>query len=178
MTSKQINLRRKYINQAFTQPGSGFLNQGSESALSPPTSFLIQLVSICPGSQPAASQRGEQAAATPLPTAYFLTGCRKAENSLLNSAWWRLASLPYAQGNERSWEQLPLTASLIPCSSPSAGSDVFQPHLSPPWAKAMPAPHTCWRLPHILRESPEGDLQVLRSLQRVQATNQPGKLDP
>lgn len=121
---------------------------------------------------------GGRAAATPLPTAYFLTGRRKAENTFLKSAWRRLASLPHAQGNERSWEQLPLTTSLIPCSSPSAGSDVSQPHLSPPWAKAMPAPHTCWRLPHILRESPEGDLQVLHSLQRVQATNQPGKLDP
>lgn len=97
-----MNLRRKYINQAFTQPGSGFLNQGSESALSPPTSFLIQLVSICPSSQPPASQRRGQAAATPLPTAYFLTGCRRVENSLLNSAWRRLASLPYAW----EWEEL------------------------------------------------------------------------
>lgn len=67
-----MNLRRKYINQAFTQPGSGFLKQGSESARSPPTSFLIQLVSICPSSQPAASQRGGQAAATPLPPATSL----------------------------------------------------------------------------------------------------------
>ena len=72
-----MNLRRKYINRAFTQPGWGFLNRGSESALLPPTSFLIQLVSICPGSQPAASRGGGQAAATPLPTACFLTGYRK-----------------------------------------------------------------------------------------------------
>lgn len=75
-----MNLRRKYINQAFTQPGSGFLKQGSESARSPPTSFLIQLVSICPGSQPAASQRGGSSCNS-IAHCYFQAGSRTTENS-------------------------------------------------------------------------------------------------
>lgn len=172
-----MNLRRKYINQAFTQSGSGFLKQGSESAISPPTSFLIQLVSICPGSQPAASQRGGRAAATPLPTA---TSKQAAEPRRRASEFWLVkVSIPSLCSGE--WEELRAATTY------SLFDSLLQPKCRfrrvpatplPPWAKAMPAPHTCWRLPHILRESPEGDLQVLHSLQRAQATNHPGKLDP
>lgn len=171
-----MNLRRKYINQAITQPRSGFLKQGSESAISPPTSFLIQLVSICPGSQSAASQRGGQAAATPLPTATS----EQAVESRRTDSEFRLVkvSIPCLRSGE--WEEL-RTATAY-----NLFDSLLQPKCRfgrvpatplPPWAEAMPAPHTCWRLPHILRESPEGDLQVLCSLQRAQATNQPGKLD-
>lgn len=106
VTSKQMNRRRKYINQAFTQPGSGFSTQGHESALSPPTSFLIQLVSICPGSQFTASQSGETSSCNS--PAHCLLPNR---NILLNRAWWRLASLPSVQGcrgAENSYHLQPL----------------------------------------------------------------------
>lgn len=98
MTSKQMHLRRKYINQTLTLPGSGFSNQGSESALSPPTSLLIQLVSICPGSQPAASQRGARQLQLPCPL--LPNRLQKAQSSSLSSAWRRAASRPGAGERE------------------------------------------------------------------------------
>lgn len=129
MTSKQMHLRRKYINQTLTPPGSGFLNQGSESALSPPTSLLIQLVSICPGSQPAASQRGAKQLQPPCPLPP--TGLQRAESSSLSSAW-PIPSLRWgARGAENSRPFQPLRflapAQVQVQTSPSHTS----PHLGP-----------------------------------------------